>query len=51
MVEKGLPWVWEEWKIAMDYVDRALAKFKIPERESKEFVAVFEDVRGEIVES
>jgi hemoglobin len=40
----------EEWKIAMDYVDRALAKFKVPERESNEFVAVFEDVRAEIVE-
>ena len=40
----------EEWKIAMDYVDRALAKFRVPERESKEFIAVFEDVRAEIVE-
>ena len=40
----------EEWQIAMDYVDRALVKCKIPEPESKEFIAVFEDVRAEIVE-
>ncbi|MGA2412227.1 MAG: group 1 truncated hemoglobin [Candidatus Binataceae bacterium] len=40
----------EEWKIAMDHAARALEKFRVPERESKELLAVFQDVRGEIVE-
>jgi hemoglobin len=40
----------EEWRIAMEHAARALEKFKAPERESKEFMAMFEDVRGEIVE-
>ena len=39
-----------DWKIAMDHIERALAKLKVPERESKEVVAIFDGLRGEIVE-
>lgn len=46
----GLGITTDEWKIAMDHAGRALAKFKVVELESKEFLAVFENVRAEIVE-
>ena len=39
-----------EWKISMNHVERALAKFKIPERESKELIALVDGLKGEIVE-
>jgi hemoglobin len=39
-----------EWKIAMDHIERALAKFKVPERESKELLALVDGLKGEIVE-
>jgi len=39
-----------EWKIAMDHIERALAKFKVPERESIELLALVDGLKGEIVE-
>ena len=39
-----------DWKIAMDHIERALAKFKLPERESKELLAIVDDLGGDIVE-
>jgi len=39
-----------EWKIAMDHIERALAKFKVPQRESKELLAIVDGLKGEIVE-
>ena len=39
-----------EWKIAMDHIERALAKFTVPEREGKELLAIVEGLSGEIVE-
>jgi hemoglobin len=39
-----------DWKIAMDHIERALAKFKVPEREGKELLAIVDGIRGEIVE-
>jgi hemoglobin len=39
-----------DWKTAMDHVERALTKFKIPERESKELLALFSGLRDLIVE-
>ena len=39
-----------EWKIAMNHIERALVKFKVPERESKELLAIVDGLRGEIVE-
>ena len=39
-----------EWKIAMDHIERALAKLKVPEREGKELLAIVEGLKGEIVE-
>jgi len=39
-----------EWNVAMDHVQRALVKFKVPEGESKEFLALFSVLKGQIVE-
>src|SRR5580698_2401395 len=39
-----------EWKIALDVIQRALAKFKVPERESKELLALVDGLKAEIVE-
>jgi hemoglobin len=38
-----------EWQIAMDHVERALAKLNVPNRESKELMAVFAASRDDIV--
>lgn len=40
----------EDWKIAMGHIERALAKLKVPEREAREFMALFERRAGEIIE-
>lgn len=40
-----------EWKVAMDHVERALVKFKVPERESKELFALIDGLADQIVES
>lgn len=40
----------EEWMIAMEHTERALKKFKVPEREAGELMALFEHVRNDIVE-
>jgi hemoglobin len=39
-----------DWKIAMDHIERALAKLKVPKRESKEVLAIFDGLKDEIVE-
>ncbi len=39
-----------DWKIAMDHIERALIKFKVPERESKELLTLFSNLRNQIVE-
>jgi hemoglobin len=39
-----------DWKVAMDHVQRALMKFKVPERESKELLALFSGLEDQIVE-
>ncbi|MGH7782067.1 MAG: group I truncated hemoglobin [Candidatus Binataceae bacterium] len=38
-----------EWQIAMDHIERALAKLNVPSRESKELMAAFGAPRDEIV--
>jgi hemoglobin len=40
-----------EWKISMDHIERALLKFRVPDRESKELLALVASLSGEIVES
>jgi hemoglobin len=39
-----------EWNTALDHIRRALVKFKVPDQESKEFVAIISDLKGKIVE-
>jgi hemoglobin len=39
-----------DWKASMAHVERALKKFNVPAKESKEFVALFERTRKQIVE-
>jgi hemoglobin len=39
-----------DWKASMAHVERALKKFKVPAKESKEFLALFERTRKQIVE-
>jgi hemoglobin len=39
-----------DWKASMAHVERALRKFKVPAGERKEFIALFERARKQIVE-
>ncbi|MBV8356497.1 MAG: group 1 truncated hemoglobin [Deltaproteobacteria bacterium] len=39
-----------DWQIAMDHVQRALTKFKLPERERKELMAVLSSLADQIIE-
>ena len=39
-----------DWQIAMDHVQRALTKFKLPERERKELMAVVSSLADQIIE-
>jgi truncated hemoglobin YjbI len=39
-----------EWKISMDHIERALLKFKVPDRERKELLALVSSLADEIVE-
>jgi hemoglobin len=39
-----------DWQIAMDYVQRAMRKFKLPDKESKELMAVVFSVADQIIE-
>jgi hemoglobin len=39
------------WQVAMDHVERALVKFKVPDRESKELLALIDGLADQIVES
>src|SRR6516165_3193764 len=40
----------QEWRTSMEHVERALKKFKVGGQESKEFCALIEDLRDQIVE-
>jgi hemoglobin len=39
-----------DWQLAVDHIARALNKFKIPDREGKELLAIVDGLKGEIVE-
>jgi hemoglobin len=39
-----------DWQIAMDHVQRAMTKFKLPERESRELMAIFSGLADQIIE-
>jgi hemoglobin len=39
-----------EWQAMMEHVERAVKKFKLTERESKEFLALISDLKSQIVE-
>jgi hemoglobin len=39
-----------DWQIAMDYIQRAMTKFKLPDKESKELMAVVSSVADQIIE-
>ena len=39
-----------EWNLAIDHVERAAAKFKVPQRESNEFLSLFHVLKQQIVE-
>lgn len=47
----GLGVTREEWRITMRYLAQSLDRFKVPEKEKEEFVALFERYRDEIVEA
>jgi hemoglobin len=39
-----------DWKLAMDHIQRALLKFKMPDKESKELLALVECLSAQIIE-
>ena len=39
-----------DWQVAMDHVQRALTKFKLPEHENKELMALFSSLADQIIE-
>ena len=39
-----------DWQVSMAHVERAMKKFNVPERESKEFFALISNLKGQIVE-
>ena len=40
----------QEWRTSTEHIERALKKFKVGARESREFCALIEDLRNQIVE-
>jgi hemoglobin len=40
-----------DWKIAMDHIERALKKLKVPERDGKDLLALVDGLAREIVEN
>jgi hemoglobin len=46
----GLEISMSEWQVAMEHVQRALTKFKVPDQESKELTAVFSSLADQIIE-
>lgn len=46
----GLEISTSEWQVAMEHVQRALTKFKVPDQESKELTAVFSSLADQIIE-
>jgi hemoglobin len=47
----GLGVTREEWRITIRHLVQSLDRFKVPEKEKEEFVALFERYRDEIVEA
>ena len=45
----GLEITGAEWQVAMDHIERAVAKLNVPNRESKELMAVFAASKDDIV--
>jgi len=39
-----------DWKVALDHIQRALAKFKVPDKEGKELLALVSSLSDQIVE-
>lgn len=39
-----------EWQIAIEHAERANAKLGVPDREGRELIAIFANVKGDIVE-
>jgi hemoglobin len=46
----GLGITASDWKVAMDHIQRSLLKFKVPDRESKELLALVLSLSDQIVE-
>jgi hemoglobin len=46
----GLGITESDWRVAMHHVERALSKCKMPDRESKELVALIDGLRDQILE-
>ena len=47
----GLGITASDWRVAMDHVERALMKFKVPEKEIKELLGLIDGLADQIVES
>ena len=50
IAHEGLGTSTSDWQIAMDHVQRAMTKLKLPDKESKELMAVFSSVADQIIE-
>jgi hemoglobin len=46
----GLEISTSDWHLSIEHIQRALTKFKVPEAESKEFLALFSVLEDEIIE-
>ena len=46
----GLEISTSDWQLSIEHIQRALTKFKVPEAESKEFLALFSVLGDEIIE-
>ena len=46
----GLEISTREWEVSMEHVQRALTKFRVPDAESREFMALFSSVADQIIE-
>jgi hemoglobin len=46
----GLEISTSDWQVSIEHIQRALTKFKVPEAESKEFLALFSVLADEIIE-
>jgi len=46
----GLEISTSDWQLSIEHIQRALTKFRVPETESKEFLALFSILADEIIE-